>query len=949
MNHTGLPAELKAMSSWCVWKWVTEKNKKTGEDERKKIPYQLDGVNKAKSNDSSTWTTFARAYAAFTETDGTFDGICWMMPVKPGKYIFTDIDHCVTDGIIEAWAHGVVKEFDSYSEISQSGHGIHIIIVAKKPIKRCRKNGSPYEIYDSVRACFLTGDVIDAHTTIEGRQEPLDALFAEIFPAELERARNPQAPRTPPAHTSLSDETLILKATLSKGGDKFKALWDGSTLGYGDDDSAADQALCNRLAFWTGKDAAQIERLFSQSGLGKRDKWQNRPDYRERTIQKAIDDTTEVYEPRQESQEQPKDRPVLEYKDCFITELKEKDGVQVYDPVTGKPKEESHFSADHTKKSIVKKFDLAMVKGDEKTIWRFDENVFCDNGRPYFRDAVYSVAKNHVRPKDVNEVLDRLTATLMMRPVTFNPDPFLFPALDGVLDLKTGETRDGTPSDLMTFKYNALCDHPDADYDRFLFYLASSLPDLRDCLTAIDLYTKAVIRVPFDTFAFLLGGGENGKGIFEKVLITLLGMDRVSAAKFDEFKRSHFALGSLLDKDVWVITEVETAKDATAVIKAVSSGEMIDSDAKYKTNRERGMPHLLPILDSNKALDFKDPSWGRKRRTLKLDFPFEFGYKPESRPKDPHLLDKLTSPESLAGILQLIKARAPSLIAARKIYRRKSSEEQEAELDRQRFSLQYFCNDCLVKEADWPEKIDPLDKTTQPPRLTTDKAFELYREYCKLWNVPEPAEKVPLGRYISEKFGVESVVGSTKVDGKQKSYRFYSGLFCSKSPVTAHAEIYVEYSEILQRTTDILQMWIGEKDISKEITTDTTDKHVIFDAIDRLEAMYKYVQSCTDPRDICYKGFKAHLSVVSVVSQKNGPIDSEKKNYRCTTDAKPSVVSGSPDNELQMNRIQAEAPSTYPPTTSDVDVKVSFFEVEPPHGMGHHPRKDEPIPARRKA
>ena len=39
----------------------------------------------------------------------------------------------------------------------------------------------------------------------------------------------------------------------------------------------------------------------------------------------------------------------------------------------------------------------------------------------------------------------------------------------------------------------------------------------------------------------------------------------------------------------------------------------------------QGTPHLLPIIDSNKPLDFKDDSGGRKRRTLKMDCPYEFG------------------------------------------------------------------------------------------------------------------------------------------------------------------------------------------------------------------------------------------------------------------------------------------------------------------------------------
>ena len=62
---------------------------------------------------------------------------------------------------------------------------------------------------------------------------------------------------------------------------------------HGGDDSAADLALCNLLAFWTGCQPDRIDRLFRQSGLY-RQKWE-RDDYRERTIRCAIESTTEVY------------------------------------------------------------------------------------------------------------------------------------------------------------------------------------------------------------------------------------------------------------------------------------------------------------------------------------------------------------------------------------------------------------------------------------------------------------------------------------------------------------------------------------------------------------------------------------------------------------------------------------------------------------------------------
>lgn len=62
----------------------------------------------------------------------------------------------------------------------------------------------------------------------------------------------------------------------------------GDASDYGDDDSSADMALMNKLAFYS-KDPLQLERLFSNSALGQREKWVKRADYRQRTIQAALE------------------------------------------------------------------------------------------------------------------------------------------------------------------------------------------------------------------------------------------------------------------------------------------------------------------------------------------------------------------------------------------------------------------------------------------------------------------------------------------------------------------------------------------------------------------------------------------------------------------------------------------------------------------------------------
>jgi predicted P-loop ATPase len=92
----------------------------------------------------------------------------------------------------------------------------------------------------------------------------------------------------------LDDHTIVEK--MRKKDKVADALWGGDISGHKDDHSNADLALCNKLAFWFGRDRVRIDRAFRASGL-MRPKWL-RDDYRNRTLDKAIADCTATYTPQ---------------------------------------------------------------------------------------------------------------------------------------------------------------------------------------------------------------------------------------------------------------------------------------------------------------------------------------------------------------------------------------------------------------------------------------------------------------------------------------------------------------------------------------------------------------------------------------------------------------------------------------------------------------------------
>lgn len=82
-----------------------------------------------------------------------------------------------------------------------------------------------------------------------------------------------------------NDDELVAAACRASA--DFTALMSGDLSGYDGDDSRADMALMTRLAWWTDRDPARMERIFGRSLLARRDKWR-RADYRRRTIERAL-------------------------------------------------------------------------------------------------------------------------------------------------------------------------------------------------------------------------------------------------------------------------------------------------------------------------------------------------------------------------------------------------------------------------------------------------------------------------------------------------------------------------------------------------------------------------------------------------------------------------------------------------------------------------------------
>jgi primase-polymerase (primpol)-like protein len=258
-----IPEELKALKQWVLWRAEERAGKWS------KVPFSVVTGCRASSTDPATWADFGDAVAAYN--GGGFDGVGFVF-AKGGGLVGIDLDHCLEDGKIDETTNKLIAALGSYTELSVSGTGLHIIVAAtaKKGIHR-----GPVEIYPHGRYFTITGHVYNDAHELRDNQPVVDWLVAKISPdCKPQKSHEHNTGRV-----YLDNDALIRKALDAGNGAKFRRLWEGDTGGY-PSASEADIALLGMLLWWSHCDEDRSDVLFRQSGLY-RPKWE-RADYRER-------------------------------------------------------------------------------------------------------------------------------------------------------------------------------------------------------------------------------------------------------------------------------------------------------------------------------------------------------------------------------------------------------------------------------------------------------------------------------------------------------------------------------------------------------------------------------------------------------------------------------------------------------------------------------------------
>ena len=525
---SNIPDELKQLNNWCVWKFEKRNGKRT------KIPFNAETGEFAKSNDKSTWSSYETAVNA----EGV-DGIGFFFDPP---YLGIDIDD-IDD--LHRFKQGdkldnIVSEFNeafkSYTEVSPSGNGLHIIVKGKIPGSRRRKGN--IEMYDSGRFFTMTGKTI-------GKYKDVTEVSEQVFKTIYEKYLPDNTVKYPTTNNyqqnihNLSEIDVINEIYKSKQAKLFDDLMKGNYEPYYTSHSEADMALANILAFWCARDYSQMDSIFRQSNLY-RDKWDEKrknSTYGEQTLFKAINEANNIYTPKQQTEDNPlryalsklfdnqeetKEFPIRSYDDTGNADrfIDRYGNLYKYSYIANKFYIYDGMKWKIDDKGSIRKLIDEMIESikDEKII--HGDDVTEEEAREFFQKYYKKTRGTQAKKNIMNELMHRRPAT----PDDFDRDDMLINVANGYIDLTSRELYKHDINKMFSQITNTDYTEkmqPAVWLDFLNDIFAGDQEVIRYIQKALGYSLTGSTR---EQIMFILfGKGRNGKSIFVEVISEILG------------------------------------------------------------------------------------------------------------------------------------------------------------------------------------------------------------------------------------------------------------------------------------------------------------------------------------------------------------------------------------------------------------------------------------------
>ena len=233
---------------------------------------------------------------------------------------------------------------------------------------------------------------------------------------------------------------------------------------------------------------------------------------------------------------------------------------------------------------------------------------------------------------------------------------------------------------------------------------------------------------PFEVIVILQGDGSNGKSIVFGVLTGLHGSSNVSNASLKTLIDRPFGLFDLLGKNCNLDAELSSGKiEDTAILKKITGRQLFRVEQKNQKAFDAKI-YAKMWLSANTVPSSADQTDAWFRRNVIIAFPNKFDINEDLergiRKLDPNLIYKLTTPEELSGIFNVM------MMALKRIIKNKAISIPQKSIEQRRIRYEMAADPIggFLEEA-----ID--EDSDEDDRTTKDVMYAAYLEFCKMYEL----------------------------------------------------------------------------------------------------------------------------------------------------------------------------------------------------------------------
>jgi putative DNA primase/helicase len=271
----------------------------------------------------------------------------------------------------------------------------------------------------------------------------------------------------------------------------------------------------------------------------------------------------------------------------------------------------------------------------------------------------------------INEIIGHIRRSCYHDRKEFNPDPSIINVKNGLLNVLTGALIPHTP-DYLSNVQNPVEYNPRADCPAIKKFLID-IHNSEDISTVQELLGYLLLRDNRIQKAFLgVGGGENGKSTEQRLIEAFLGPDNCSHKSWQQLETDRFASSGLEGKLVNLFADLPSnGVDTTTTFKMLTGSDGIDAQRKFKDSYSF-ISFAKLIFSTNKPPKVEnEDSYAFWRRWIILEYPRQF----TDADKKPNILQEITTPDELSGLLNYALEGLKRLLTNNKFSYGKSVDE----------------------------------------------------------------------------------------------------------------------------------------------------------------------------------------------------------------------------------------------------------------------------------